>query len=202
MTRGLPNNASALCQGQDFVRPCTASPGLTPRCGARAGAGGNGGSALDLGPASEQHLSQCATAPSGTARLGHRPCLPCHACPVMPGPPCLACLCLACLAGPAWPAMPCLPYHAWPAMSALPCLACHACPAMSALPCLPCRAWPALGHLPRALPDLWFCPSPLWGCARILVKPQLTTCKNQHESTMEIKAFFKGVMSLFSPSRQ
>lgn len=42
MTGGLPNNASALCQGQDFVTSSSVSPGLTPQSGAKAGAGGSG----------------------------------------------------------------------------------------------------------------------------------------------------------------
>lgn len=39
MTRGLPNNASALCQGQDFVTFSSPRGGPTPRCGAKDGAG-------------------------------------------------------------------------------------------------------------------------------------------------------------------
>lgn len=58
MTRGLPNNASALCQGQDFVTCSSASPGLTPRCGAKAGAGGSGRLRSDLGPRSAKHLNR------------------------------------------------------------------------------------------------------------------------------------------------
>jgi len=58
MTRGLPNNASALCQGQDFVTSSSAEPRAdsTVRRQTR-GRRDQGGSTLDVGPCSAKHLT-------------------------------------------------------------------------------------------------------------------------------------------------